>query len=670
MKRRPAPGAFAGALRHLETLVQHKDRRALQACQRLLRQAPRLAAAWAIKAHLDPQQAEFAWQRACQAAPQTAWYWYQLGLWYEQQTEYSKALKAYQRCMGLYPRFYAIYERLGTLLGHMGKQEMAITCYMQAILRSPRSSHLYLALADALREQGDIPLATETLMALMRAIPEMQALFSFYLGYLLERSGDAESARYCYEQALARENRAEWRLKRDLVYPLIPPNTATLQGLNDQLRSALRRYQRHLQQYPPTTLENQKLSLFFVQLATTNFSHLPYLDLPVRALREQYGKILERLLQPAPALMPPRTVNEPLHLLTYITSSSEKLARVYVSPILKRLDPHRFRVTIASESGRIRALFDGDPISVLDAEQVHWKVVPENPHAAIDALRAEEPDALYLTEPGWDSQQALLGCARIAPLQFTSWMTPGSTGLPHLDAFISSRWLEPPDGASHYSEQLVAWEHLPVWMEPPRLSEPLMQRSDFGLPDAHWYVCAQNPLKFHPAFDAILAAILTQDPLGQLLMVCPAALTPLRDLLLARFRRTMPELMARIWVLPPLTPEQFNHLLALGDVILDPLAYGGGTTAYQALGLGKPVVTLPGKFMVGRITQACYQQMGIAGPVANSAAEYVRLAVALGTDPAYNQQICQQILAHHGQIFRDQRVITSFANFLQQGRQG
>lgn len=670
MRRRPAPSPLAGALRHLETLVRHNDPRAVLACRRLLRQAPRLAAAWAIKAKLEPQQAGIAWQRACQAAPQTAWYWYQLGFWYEQQAEYPKAIKSYQRCMGLYPHFYEIYERLGNLLGQMGKQDMAVTCYMQAILRSPRSSHLYLALADALREQGDIPLATETLMALMRAIPEMQALFSFYLGYLLERSGDVESARYCYEQALARENRAEWRLKRDLLYPLIPPNLATLRGLSDQLRSALRRYQRHLQQYPATSLENQKLNLFFVQLATTNFSHLPYLDLPVRALREQYGKILERLLQPTPALMPPRAVNEPLHLLTYITSSSEKLARVYVSPILKRLDPQRFRITIASESGRIRTLFDGDPTSALDASQVDWMAIPDNPHAAIAALRAAQPDALYLTEPGWDSQQALMGCARIAPLQFTSWMTPGSTGLPEMDAFISSQSLEPPEGASHYSEQLVAWEHLPVWMEPPQLSTPPMQRSDFGLPDAHWYVCAQNPLKFHPAFDAILAAILTQDPLGHLVMVCPAALTPLRDQLLDRFRRTMPELMPRIWVLPPLTPEQFNHLLALGDVILDPLAYGGGTTAYQALGLGKAVVTLPGKFMVGRITQACYQQMGIAGPVAKSAAEYAQLAVSLATNPRSNQQICQQILAHHGQIFRDQRVITSFSDFLQRARQG
>ena len=52
-------------------------------------------------------------------------------------------------------------------------------------------------------------------------------------------------------------------------------------------------------------------------------------------------------------------------------------------------------------------------------------------------------------------------------------------------------------------------------------------------------------------------------------------------------------------------------------------------TTYEALAAGTPIVTLPGGFLRGRQTYACYRRMGVMDCVAKDSEDYVRLAVRL-----------------------------------------
>src|SRR5208283_4646382 len=99
--------------------------------------------------------------------------------------------------------------------------------------------------------------------------------------------------------------------------------------------------------------------------------------------------------------------------------------------------------------------------------------------------------------------------------------------------------------------------------------------------------------------------------------------------------------------------EQFLNLLTLLDVMLDPIHFGGGNSSYEGLALGVPIVTLPSQLLRGRLTYALYRQMGLADLVAGDAADYVRLAVRLGTDRGYREHQSGLIRAAVGALFED-----------------
>ena len=48
----------------------------------------------------------------------------------------------------------------------------------------------------------------------------------------------------------------------------------------------------------------------------------------------------------------------------------------------------------------------------------------------------------------------------------------------------------------------------------------------------------------------------------------------------------------------------------VSDVVLDTFPFGGGVTSLQTLAMGAPLVTLPSRFLRGRLTLALYRQMG------------------------------------------------------------
>lgn len=64
-------------------------------------------------------------------------------------------------------------------------------------------------------------------------------------------------------------------------------------------------------------------------------------------------------------------------------------------------------------------------------------------------------DVLLYPEVGIDPVCAQLAALRLAPVQAMAWGHPQTSGLPTIDVFLSNELMEPPDGAGHYTEQLL-----------------------------------------------------------------------------------------------------------------------------------------------------------------------------------------------------------------------
>jgi predicted O-linked N-acetylglucosamine transferase (SPINDLY family) len=238
-----------------------------------------------------------------------------------------------------------------------------------------------------------------------------------------------------------------------------------------------------------------------------------------------------------------------------------------------------------------------------------------------------------------------------------------TTGIPNIDYFISSQHQEIANAEQHYSEKLVRLSRMPTFYYKPTFPPLTKQRSDFGLSaSAHLYVCPQSLFKIHPDFDRIFAEILHRDPQGCVVLV-EGTYQAWTQRLKQRFAQTIPTAQERIYFLPRMTLLDYFNLIALAEVLLDTFPFGGGGTSYEALAIGTPIVTLPTDFMRGRATYACYQQMGVTECIAQSPAQYVEIALRLGTETAYRAEIKAKLLANNAALYADGNIVRELEHF-------
>lgn len=168
-------------------------------------------------------------------------------------------------------------------------------------------------------------------------------------------------------------------------------------------------------------------------------------------------------------------------------------------------------------------------------------------------------------------------------------------------------------------------------------------------------------LKFHPEFDELLAEILRND--GNGIVACLERPSPaVASLVRQRWQRTMPDVVDRVLFLPP--PDVYSQLLVQADVILDPAHYSAGSSAHDIFSVAQPIVTLPGELAVGRYTAGCYRRMGLDDLVPASAAEYVALALQLGTNAEFRRVVRERIVESSGALQDEAAVVSDHARFL------
>jgi predicted O-linked N-acetylglucosamine transferase (SPINDLY family) len=292
---------------------------------------------------------------------------------------------------------------------------------------------------------------------------------------------------------------------------------------------------------------------------------------------------------------------------------------------------------------------------------------------AIDSMAASRrqivdlaPDVLIYTDIGLEPVSYSLAFARLAPVQCVTWAHPVTTGIPTIDYFISCACFETAASPDHYTERLVRLKDPAVYYYRPVPRSPGNARVQIGLPESGaLYVCPHSLAAIHPEFDHVMADILRRDERGHLILLeaCHHRWTAL---LQQRFLTSMPDVLERVHFLPLHDHGDIVNILAQADVLLDPIYFGDGCTSYEGLSQGTPMVTMPGALMRSRITLGLYRQMEVMDCVANTPAEYVDLAVKLGTDQEYRTTIRGKIRAASEVLFENAAGVREFGEFLLQ----
>lgn len=284
----------------------------------------------------------------------------------------------------------------------------------------------------------------------------------------------------------------------------------------------------------------------------------------------------------------------------------------------------------------------GYSIGVDDGSAIRRRLIAAFDHFAdlfscsIDELvarvRADRIDILVDLN-GWTAfgrPEAL--ALRCAPLQVNWLGYAGTLGHAKLaDYLLGDAVVTPIDQQAHYSESLAQLPGCYLPFDTTADLRPPPARHEMGLPEEAVVFCSfNNSYKYNPAVFDLWCDILreTDDSVLWLGQPAESVIERLRAEVAKRGIATQRLLFA------PRVAGRDDHLarLQLADLALDPFPYNSHSTGLEILWAGVPMVALRGETFAGRVGASLLQAAGLGELIADSAADYQRLAVELARD--------------------------------------
>ncbi len=612
------------------------------------------------------EKASSLYQQVLQARPSHPEALHLLGICRQQQGSLDEAIALMQQALAQQPWFPDAHFNLGIVLKQAGRLAEAKNHLQLALEQGGADPEVLYQLGVVLRQQGELEAALVPLKQALELQPDF-ADAAYTLAILLRDCGREEEAAelfYRLWQADPADLAAAlgWCVSH---LPLLYDTPEQIRVARDCYRQALEQVKAGWERLPrdPAALERAAAGVGSVQPF-----FLPYQGQNDRELQQLYGSLVGEVMA----------------------------ARHPQPPLLWQRRPGRLRVGIVSGLFRdhsVWKILTHGWVEALDRPQValygfHTSAVQDEITRSLPprfeqfvagsrslaewqaTIREAQLDVLLYPEVGIDPVCAQLAALRLAPVQAMAWGHPQTSGLSTMDVFISSELMEPPDGAGHYTEQLLPLPGIGTYYIPLDIDPAPVDWPAWGVdPDRVLYLCAQSLFKYLPQYDEVFPRIAREVGRCQFLFLRGRLSQGIRQRFWQRLQRAFRAygLAAEDYVLllPELSPAEYAAYNALGDVYLDSIGWSGGNTTLEALPHGLPIVTLPGSLMRGRHTYAILQQMGIYETIASSLEEYIQIAVRLGLDDRWREQMGRQVQARQERVYRDPAPIRALEQWLQ-----
>ncbi len=565
-------------------------------------------------------------EEAISYSPAVAIYHFNLGHAYQQANEMDKAEYCYQAVVQLDPDFAKAYYYLGRLYYQRHRLELAAPLYQKAIQLGQQNVSIYMELATMLQKQNWV-----------------------------------EGSLYYYQQALELEpDNLEIQIIASTVLPKIYRYPEEIQHYRQQFIQGLD-FLTSLPVKDPAVAEQVFRALSPRQL---NFS-LSYQGQDDRSLQARFGRVVHDMMQ---CLYPEWHRSRPLPPVTdririgYLSSCfcRHTVGRLALGWIREH-DSNRFEVYCYHVGSST------DPFTE-EVRQVSTQFyhLPELDRICQQILK-NQPHILVILDIGMVPLTQLVAALRLAPIQCTTWMHPVTSGLPTIDYYLSSDLMEPNNGNQHYTETLVRLPNLGIRYAYPTFPGTNKSREDFGLhPGQIVYLCCQSMAKYLPQYDYLFAKIAQRVPQAKFVFLGDE-----RSRGIEIFRQRLHDAFGQFdlvsdthcHILPFLAWHDYVSLNRLSDIFLDSILWSGGQTTLEAIACDLPVVTYPGPLMRGRHTYAILRLLGLQDTIAQSEQDYVNIAVELGQNDTYREQLVKQIQDSKTQVFEDREGLRGLEQF-------
>jgi protein O-GlcNAc transferase len=596
------------AVRGIEELIRRGDwESAESACRWLLQTAPVQASGWACLGVIVLQASRFveaadAFGKAVELEPGDGNSWHNRSVALGACGEIAEAERCSRQALALCSRQPDFWLQLGNLLFRQERFAEASEAYRQSLAGNALNPTTWCNLGSAEHVQGRQAQARQAYESSL-ALNPAQTDTRLKLAQLLEQEWSLCEAEALIRQVLSVEpQRADaWSMLGRVNIYLGNPSEAI-----DAFGRALA--------IAPNPASHSRL------LQSLQYADGVAPEVLLKAHRE-WAAAYEG--QPAP---PPRTrtlckPDRRLRIGFVAADFGVNPIGFLVLPLLEHLDKMRCEITCYFDRPK------GDVLTArFRAASDQWQVTHGMPTPEVVELVRNDAIDVLIDLMGHLGDRLPVFAQRPAPLQATWFGYVGTTGLAAIDFLIADRFhVQPPD-ERFYTESILRMPHGYACYGPPAYAPPVS-----GLPALArgrvTFGCFNNPAKYSERILGAWSTILRRVPTATLLLKYGGLHTPaVQQRLLARFGRLGIEpqrIIFQGWSPHVELLERYAEV----DLALDTHPYSGGVTTCEALWMGVPVITFPGKTFAGRHATSHLINAGYPQFVAQDVEGYVELAV-------------------------------------------
>jgi protein O-GlcNAc transferase len=549
-----------------------------------------------------------------------------------------EACALYREALRLAPHLARAHLNLGIALQALGDDDGAVARYQQALVLDPanpyagynfgklryeRGAHGEAArlLRQALRSRPDFPEARVVLACALEAQGHMQAAATELEAVLRQRPDWAEALfNYgCVLNKLMRPAEAEAALRRTLA---VDPGFTRAYRMLGSVLLAQCRIDEALELYRGAPRDPDLVS---AELFALNASETAAEDeLFVR--HAEFGRGLEHAVAARFAFSNQKDPSRRLRIGYVSGDFSYHVVALFLLPVLERRDRAAVEVFCYATSERV-----DEYTRQLMAHADAWRPCAGLADTQVaDAIHADGIDILVDLAGHSGEPQLRVFAQKPAPVQATWLGYLNTTGLTRIDYRISDAHADPAGLTdARHTEKLVRlphsqWCYRPFMIAAAAASPPCLRQGHvtFG--------SFNQTLKLSQASRRLWAEILSRVA-GSRLVVLGVPAGRARDELLSDMKKYGVD-AARIDLVPYVSLQDYYGWYNAVDIALDPTPYSGGTTTFDALWMGVPVITSPGRRPSSRSAASILTSAGMTDWIVPSAEAYVRRAVQLSQD--------------------------------------
>jgi protein O-GlcNAc transferase len=581
---------------------------------------------------------------------------------------FDEALKCFDRALALRPNYARAHNNRGAVLEAQAHHKEALAAYDRALAIDPRLSEAHINRTRMLCTLERFDEAIAGFDRALAANPNDPEPY-FHRGSIYIDLNRNDDAREDFRKALA--------IKPDFAEARFAACFAELPILYaDEAEIGRRRaaYSQSLNTLCDDVAAGRVRGDLVKALTVKQPFLLAYQGQNDRDLQARYGAMVQSIINerygPPPELLRPEP-GEPIRV--GVVSSFFYLHSNWKIPIkgwISQMDRSRFKIYGYHVGAR------------RDAEtEIAAKMCDHFLHKTQDIagwrrdILADKPHVLIYPGLWMDTVTYQLAAQRLARVQCNSWGHPETSGMSSLDCFFSSDLMEPPDGADHYTEELVRLPNLSIYYEPVETEPKPITRAELGLrPGATAFWCGQSLFKYLPQYDQVFARIAKDAGNCQFIFIRHSGGPPVNALfkkrLDAAFAAVGLKASDHIVFLTRLSQSQFVSAIGQCDVFLDSIGWSGCNSALESLPHNLPIVTVRGTTMRGSHSAAILQMMGVTDLIANSLDDYVAIAAKLACDPQARAAARQRIADNKHKLYRDCACVTMLEDTIERAGRG